>query len=295
MGVFSFDRYLLLMKNVIVISEEKLERIISLVMESLEDYSEEDFYEVFIVTFRQWINEKLGDEAKKFPFSYLLNKYGGEFEDAMGVGAGSMNFDGRYNGYRIRRVARELVQKGKYSLPSMNTEVKFTERYEKAISRFLEQLDIPDYVSINFKEDEPNKIQVWYDVDFLKMISNPEYTQPFNGDRATHQLKKYLSDFAGVDFGNPVYGGVKMSYGGTEYRGVDEWVKSELDKKIKKGMRGIAPNMIHSIKFSINSGKAVLKIVFKGSRYGGRMNIVNQLKDYLQSLGYNPNTLTVEY
>jgi hypothetical protein len=282
------------MKKVIVISEEKLERIISLVMEGLEDYSDEDFYEVFIVTFRQWINEKLGDEAKKFPFSYLLNKYGGEFEQSMGVGQSSTNYDGKYNAYRLKRVARELVGKGIYTLPDMNTEVKFTEKYQKAISRFLEQLEIPDYVSIQFKEDEPNKIQVWYDADFVKMISNPEY-QPFNGDRVTHQLKKYLSDFAGVDFGNPVYGSVRMTYGGTEYRGVDEWVKNELNKKIKKGIREMVPNMIHSMKFEINGGKAVLKIVFKGSRYGGRMAIVNQIRDYLQSLGYNTNTLTVEY
>ena len=59
------------MKKVIKLSEEKLGEIISLIMEQvkLEDYEEEDFIEGFLITFRQWITEKLGDESKKYPLS----------------------------------------------------------------------------------------------------------------------------------------------------------------------------------------------------------------------------------
>ena len=66
------------MKKVIKLSEEKLERIVNLVLEqvNLNDYEEEDFYDAYFSTFRQWIVEKLGEDIKKYPLSYLLRKYG---------------------------------------------------------------------------------------------------------------------------------------------------------------------------------------------------------------------------
>jgi hypothetical protein len=69
------------MKKVIKLSEEKLGKIISQIMEqvNLEDYADEDFIEGFLITFRQWITEKLGDESKKYPLSYLLKKKSANF------------------------------------------------------------------------------------------------------------------------------------------------------------------------------------------------------------------------
>jgi hypothetical protein len=62
------------MKKIVKLSEEKLEKIISTIIEqvqNLDDYAEEDFIEAFLVTFRQWVTEKLGDESKKYPLSYF--------------------------------------------------------------------------------------------------------------------------------------------------------------------------------------------------------------------------------
>ncbi len=105
------------MKKVIKLSEEKLGKIISQIMEqvNLEDYEDEDFIEGFLITFRQWITEKLGDESKKYPLSYLLKKYGSDFEKEMGIHVGygdSSNF----SHYRLLRSGKSLAEKEKYSL-----------------------------------------------------------------------------------------------------------------------------------------------------------------------------------
>ncbi len=68
------------MKKIVKLTEEKLQSIVRLVMEqvNLNDYDEEDFYDAFYSTFKQWINEKLGEDAKKYPFAgdIFPRKYG---------------------------------------------------------------------------------------------------------------------------------------------------------------------------------------------------------------------------
>ena len=294
-GVFYFHGYLLLMKKVIKISEEKLEKVVLLVMEALGDYADEDYIEAFLITFRQWITEKLGDESKKYPLSLLLNKYGSQFEEAFGLGQAMRHYEdsSSYNTYRLKRVARELVNSGKYQLPSMKSDVKFTEKYGKAINHFLEQLDLPDYVTVKLEENTPNEVTLKVDVDFPTMIKQQKY-RTISTSSIEHKLRKYLEDYLGVEFGNPVYGEVSMRTDKPNYVGLDEWVKNVLNKKIKKEIKVLAPNLIHAVRFDVSSGRATLKIVFKDSGWGRRSEAMKKIKDYL-ALDYNPDLLRVEY
>lgn len=280
------------MKRVITLTEQKLEEIVRIVINESR-YAEEDYLEAFLITFRQWITEKLGDESKKYPLSLLLNKYGGEFEHALGIiGGPEYTEDEGYSTYRLKRAARELVDKGKYLLPSLNTNVKFTEKYAKALSHFVDRLELPDYVTIEFIEDTPNVVRLKLTVDFPTMIKQEKYKN-ISPSNIEHKLRKDLETFAGVEFGNPVYGEVDLSYNKLDYKGLDEWVKNVLNKKIKKDLKALAPNVIHRISFSTDYGKAELKIVFKDTAWNRRSETLNKIREYLKSEGYGPEVLKV--
>jgi len=208
------------MKKVIKLSEEKLERIVNLVLEqvNLNDYEEEDFYDAYFSTFRQWIVEKLGEDIN------------------------------------------------------------------------------PDFVSVNFQEDQPNRVRVRFDVDFEKMIKSQE-RYSLSSHTLLDKIKKYLKNFLGVEFGNPAYGEVDMESDKTNYVGLDEWVKNVLNKKIKKEIKALLkPNPIHAIRFEVNNGKATMKIVFSDSAgFGTRGNTMKEIRSYLEKEGYNPRVFEVEY
>jgi hypothetical protein len=286
------------MKKVIKLSEEKLERIVNLVLEqvNLNDYEEEDFYDAYFSTFRQWIVEKLGEDIKKYPLSYLLRKYGNEFEKDMEIGDAS-NYDYQsYSKYRLLRSAKKLVEKGKFVLPTLNQNTKFTEKYKKLLPYFVEQAGLPDFVSVIFQEDQPNRVKVRFDVDFEKMIKSQE-RYVLSSHNLLDKIKRYLKNFLGVEFGNPAYGEVDMESDKTNYVGLDEWVKNVLNKKIKKEIKALLkPNPIHAIRFEVNNGKATMKIVFSDSAgFGTRSNTIREIRSYLEKEGYNPRVFEVEY
>lgn len=286
------------MKKVIKLSEEKLEKIISIIIEqvqNLDDYAEEDFIEAFLVTFRQWITEKLGDESKKYPLSYLLRKYGNEFEKSMGFSTG---YDRQYSGldkFRMVAAAKNIVKTGKFYFPSLIPSTKFTDRYKKLLSHFFSKINMPDYVSLDIQENEPNKVHLKFSADFQKMIMDQNPIISINPDRILSELKDFLKNYGGVEFGNPVYGEVQMRTSNLEYVGLDEWVKKVLNKKLKKEIKALPHgNWIHSIRFEPYAGTADMKIIFKDDfRYNLRSKVLSDIKEYLTSQGYNPEVLKV--
>lgn len=285
------------MKKTIKLSEEKLEKIISTIIEqvqNLDDYGEEDFVEAFLITFREWITEKLGDESKKYPLSYFLRKYGREFEESMGT---SVGYGRQYTGldrYRIISVAKNIIKKGKYHLPIVTTETKFTDRYKKMLSHFFEKNKIPEYSSLDIIENEPNKVFLEFKVDFPKMITSETTSSTIKPDSILYDLKKFLQDYGGAEFGNPIYGQVDMRSSPIEYLKLDDWVKNVLNKKLKKEIKTLpGGNSIHAIRFEPTSNGASMKINFKDSFTGSRSKVVLSVKEYLASQGYNTEVLKV--
>ena len=285
------------MKKTVKLSEEKLEKIVSTIIEqvqNLDDYGEEDFVEAFLITFREWITEKLGDESKKYPLSYFLRKYGNEFEESMGI---SVGYGREYTGldkYRIISVAKNMINKGKYHLPSITTETKFTDKYKKMLSHFFEKNKIPEYSSLDIIENEPNKVLLKFKVDFPKMITSETTNSLIKPDSILYELKKFLKDYGGAEFGNPIYGQVDMKSSKIEYLKLDDWVKNVLNKKLKKEIKTLpGGNSIHAIRFEPYSDGATMKLNFKDSFSGSRSKMVSSVKEYLASQGYNTEVLKV--
>jgi hypothetical protein len=294
------------MSRKIVITEEKICEIIHLVLEQsvdLTNYEDEDFFDAYFILFRQWLSKKLGEDVKKYPTSFLLKKYGRKFEKEIGIDNPDTlddependNLQYHFNRYQIRTLIKSLVDKGKYSLPRIDIEKKFTEKFAKALPSMVERLELPDYVSVEFKEEQPNEVLVKFNIDFPKMVKSTDSLgrSYLNANGLLTKLKSYLHNFLGVDFGNPLYGEVEMETSDINYVGLDEWTKNVLNKKIKKDIKNLpeGPN-IQRVNFEVRSGSATMKFVTKSWR--NREELRAQIKDYLKRNGYNEKTLQIE-
>lgn len=286
------------MKKTLTLTENELVGVIMRIAEqvNLDDYSKEDFFDVFFQVFRSWIIEKLGEDVKKYPMSWLLKKYGQQFAEDKGlVHRGRREeFDSSY--YSLEHYGRELVKMSHYELPQLYKDEKFTEKYKKVIPHFVSMLELPPFITVNFIENEPNRVIVKYDTNFDEWMKYPEHKR-IDEYNTTQKLKKLFVNFGGVEFGNPAYGEVSMDYESVKDFNVDKWVKNELNKVIKKAIRGIEnANQLHSIRFKASNNGGRIELVFKDNyRFGyqEKIEFTKKAREVVESLGYGPN-LTVD-
>jgi hypothetical protein len=282
------------MKKTLTLSENEFIGVIKRIAEqvNLNDYSQEDFFDVFFQVFRSWIGEKLGDEYKKYPMSLLLKKYGQEFAEDKGlVHRGHRDqFDSSY--YSLEHYGKELVKKSFYTLPQLYQQQSFTEKYKKVIPHFVEMLELPSFINLTFEEREPNRVTVKFNTNFEEWMKYPERKSIDEYNTLT-KLKKIFTDFGGVDFGNPAHGEVQMDYSSSKDFSTDEWVKKELNKVIKKAIRGLGGSEnLHSIRFKPSNRGGRIELVFKDRyRFGykEKRDFVSQAQEVVSNLGYGPN------
>lgn len=280
------------MKKKITLTESELIGVVKRIAEqvNLNDYSAEDFYDVFFQVFRQWVSEKLGEDAKKYPMSLLLKKYGPEFAEKKGlVNRGNRSeFDSSH--YSLEHYGKELVRKSHYSLPSLYAQEKFTDKYKKVIPHFVQMLELRPFISLEFIENEPNRVWIKFNIDFDAWMKYPERIS-INEYSITDKLKKIFENFGGVEFGNAAHGEVELNYKSVKDFGADEWVKKVLNKQIKKEIKSL-PNgsQIHSIRFKPSNNGANIQLIFK-DRYGwsSANEVTKSAEELVKNLGYGPN------
>ena len=71
-------------------------------------------------------------------------------------------------------IGKNLVKQGNHKMPSLRSQEKFTERFKKPLEFFLNELNIPDYIKLNFFEDNPYNVRVEVIVDWLGLIKSKE-------------------------------------------------------------------------------------------------------------------------
>ena len=271
-------------------------KFVSMIVEqvNLDGYTDEDFVEVFVNLFRPWVKSKHGDEVGKYPMSYLIKKHIEEFGldnkiELQRFYAGDLK--------KIIHVGREIVRNGDYQLPSLNTDTKFTERFKKPLLFLVDNLKLPDFINLKFDEETPNKVRGEVIVDFPKLIKSSN--SPISAYRISQKLQKSFEDYLGVEFGSPVHGKLDFYLNTTPtYVGLDEWIKKEFNKNIKKQIKELplAERNISSLKFILNTNhiKGWIKIGWKrDSRYGEHHKIIEEVRNILKSMGYNPEILEV--
>ena len=282
------------MKKVLSLTESELIKVINRIVESYSDdvYNDEDYVEVFLKYFRPWVKKNHGDEVGEYPLSYLVKKYIGEFALDNGINPDNNIFSYKNNLANAANVGKNLVKQGKHKLPSLRSQEKFTEKYKKPLEFFISELNLPDYIKFDLIEENPYNILVVFDVNWEGLIKY-QGTEKIKPDAIVKELTQRISDFLGIEIGNPTYGQLSLKLK-KDYVGIDEWIKKTLNKEIKKKFREL-PNsrILHAVKFETKSYElgGELKLSFKS--WNGRNDFIKNAKELLQSMGYNTNILNV--
>jgi hypothetical protein len=285
------------MKKTIRITESNIKNLINTILESynLNDYDDEDFIEVFLQYFRPWVKEKHGDEIGQYPISLLVKKYSKEFAIDKGIFNEDELMSSR-NMTNIISIGKKLIENGKHELPNIKKEGLFTEKYKKILDHFIENLKLPDYISINFKEESPYKVNCSINVDWVKMIHDKNGESLGISD-IKDTLISYMENYLGIEFGSPSHGHLDFNFDNTfTYDGVEDWVKNTLNTEIKKKIRSLPMSgILHSIRFETNrfylGGSIVL--IFKSetnlssTSLAGKKEFVLSVHNLLDELGYN--------
>jgi len=283
--------------NKITLNKSEMIKFVSMIVEqvNLEGYNDEDFVEVFVNLFRPWVKSKHGDEVGKYPMSYLIKKYVEEF-----ASDNKIQLQSYYGGGELKRIVnigRDIVRKGDHQLPSLNTNTKFTERFKKPLLFLVDNLKLPDFINLQFDEETPNRVRGEVVVDFPKMIKSSN--SPMSAYRISQKLQKSFEDYLGVEFGSTVHGKLDFYLNTTPiYVGLDEWIKKELNKNIKKQIKELplAERNISSLKFILNTNhiKGEIKIGWKrDSRWTEHNKVKEEVRNILKSMGYNLEILEV--
>jgi hypothetical protein len=281
----------------ITLNQTEMTNFVSMIVEqvNLSGYEDEDFVEVFLNLFRPWVKSNHGDEVSKYPMSYLVKKYFQEFTT-------DYNIDSDRYGTTIKKIisaGRDIVRYGKYELPSLNSNTKFTERFKKHLDYFISNFDVPDYVKFEITEDSPNDVDIMSVVDFQKLIKS-DNTNVFSTSSFSKKLQKYLENYLGVEFGSPVHGKLDLyAPSSPKYVGVDEWIKNEFNKNIKKQIKQLplADRNISSLKFILRTSSRVgaeIKIGWKrDSRWSEHHEVKKSVRELLSNMGYNTEILEI--
>lgn len=279
------------MKKAIRLTESELKNLIPILLErfNINDYSDEDFVEVFVKYFRNWVKKKHGDEIGGYPMSYLFKKYDKEFFTDIGFDE-SRHYYGS-GAAKFVKIGRDIILKQLETLPSLEPNKKFTEKYEKQLDYLIKYLDIPDYVKLNIEEVRPNNVNVEFEIDFPSMlISDDDFTtlSSFNN------LKKYLEDFMGIEYGSPSHGLLKLDYH-VRTIGGEEFVKKIFTKQIKPELKKLpSSGAIHSMKITADSNKFTITLIYRQSSYYSTRNLIKkEIKDYFVANGFSPKKIVV--
>ena len=287
------------MKKKLTLTESELIKVINRIVESFDDekYDDEDYIEVFLQYFRPWVKKNHGDEIGEYPLSYLVKKYISDFCMDNGIGPEDTLVSYRNNLTNSSNVGRKLVELGKHKLPTLRSNEKFTVRYKKPLAFFIEQMDLPDFIKIVITEDSPFKVYVKLEIDWERFIKS-DGNKKYKIEEISRELTDKIKSFLGLELGNPTHGQLSFSFNSVEYSGLDEWVKNDLNKVIKKKIKELpdAKRVIHAIKFIPESQTlgGYIAFSYKDVSWSAKTPLKKNIKELLKSMGYNTNYLRVE-
>lgn len=274
-----------------LLREDQVEYVRKSLNEMSGGYTDEDYVEVFIKHFRNWIRETHGDEVSKYPMSYLVKKYTNDFIKEY------LKTDDTYYGSslgKISKLGQKIIKLKLDSLPSLKPSIKFSEKYKIPLERAIKIIGIPEYISVNLIEEEPYVLDFKFIVDFAKMLKDNSNNRPYNIRKYYHSIEKILREFMGVEFGEPVHGELRANYY-TQYVGEEEWTKM-FNKEIKKQIKALPGGQnIRAIKLSkVYDGQLEIKLMMNRYSSSG-YEMKNKVMKFLEDLGYNIENFRVDY
>ena len=266
-------------------------RIIVEQEEELDDYDDEDFAEVFFEYFRPWVKSKHGEDVGRYPMSYLLKKYFIEFCKEYGL---EYDDDDEYWSYRqLINTGKEIVIRKQHKLPTLRPSSKFTEKYSKQLNYIIKSLNLPDWLKINFIEEQIYDLEVNFIIDYDMFLKSSDDTTVSN---YFDEFQKFLTDFMGVEVGNPSHGGLKLR-DNIELTNNEAFTNPKSVKLLKSKIKSL-PNAdrIRSIKIDVNQNRVSIQLNFdRGWRYDYtvRNDIRDEIYKMLEQEGYKRDKVRV--
>lgn len=295
------------MKRKLVLTESELVNLAMRIAEQVnfDLYDDEDFLDAFFQMFRMWIKRFKGEKNLDYPMSYLLKKYSKDFvqhtlgDEGLkklvrweeGDDLDELWEDNVISKYDVITFVQMAIEKNKYNLPKLFQQEKFTEKYKSIIDNFLkEDLELPNYVKVTIDEPNPHYFSVKVEVDTEKWVKDPNQVTISSGV-IEKRIKGFFQDFLGLEFGYIKHGQSEIHTSPTEFLGLDEWVKNDLNKKLKKDLKTTdGSRLVKSLKLEKSTrGLHLTPTFFSDARWNSRQEVVDKYNQKLKEMGYGPN------
>jgi hypothetical protein len=114
------------------------------------------------------------------------------------------------------------------------------------------------------------------------------------------EFVKFIENYLGFERGSTAHGKLNINMGTPRFVGQEEWINKFFNKTFKKEIKKLpyTQSYLHSVKLEIQAYHGVyskILLTFKRSAsWTAENRISEEIKGYLQGLGYNTNNLRVE-
>lgn len=262
--------------------------------QDIRNLTSEDIQDYWSQFVRFYANATGYNFGPKVPISFLTKKFGNEI-----IKRYELNVDS-VSQYSIKRIVPELIQKGAIEIETTRPLEKFTEKFEKVISKFLSQIDFNQNFKIKFVEQTP------YDVGFLIEIDIEDWLKSSQDDKQNasqiyKNLRQFFYKFLGTEYGNPIHGELNFNNQGISILNVDEWLKKVFNKQIKSQIKNSEfASMVQRITTDLSDYHLKLKIITPLSvKYNSRLynhnGLISFIKNIFSEMGYNSESVSISF
>jgi len=250
----------------------------------------EDYWYQFL---RFYAKETGKNLSSKIPISYLDKVLKNEIVEKYELEVT------RYTSMSPSSLATRLINIGAIEFETFRPEEKFTEKYEKALSKIIPKININPKYNVRLSEEQPNEIRldIGIDIEDWLKLSTKDKIEANNFDA---KLRTNILKLLGVEFGSPAHGKLQINHYGTNIKGIDEWITKVMNKKIKKEIK--SSDFGKSIqRMSIKVDRDKLSISIVQPRWGGfgygerRTNFEKFVEDLFEKYGYNKESVDLRF
>jgi len=272
---------------------KNINKFVSMIMEEvrIQDYTNEDFVDVFIMVFKTWVKENYGEEEVKYPFSYIKKKHQAEFLKFLDI---EKPYSYNSDFVLMANIGRKIVEKALHSYKEVpkSDESWFDKPINQKLWKSLEkELNLPSYMRIEVVEESPRNLAVGITVDFVDFIKSTEKNPYKTGHMLTEKMRKFLSKYGGVKFGNPLHGELRLNEKYYNYDGFDEWLKTGFNKEIKSAVKKELKDssVYRGLKYQTKYGEPNITILWSSRLWGDKGNDTDKVRKIIRDMGYSYN------
>ena len=249
-----------------------------------------DYWNQFL---RFYANETGKNLSPKIPISYLEKTLKDEIIKKYELESSPYSTN-------VTSLVRQLIKKGAIEFESLRPDEKFTEKYEKAVSRILDKLksELNPAYKVDLIENEPYVVRLFLNIDiedWLKLSEAEKQYASRMGSVFGNTLKKLL----GIEFGPTIHGKLNYYSNNPAIDNFDTWMKNVMNKKIKKQIKESEfGKYVQRMKVGFSSDKLRIDIIpnrqyrYTAQNSGGLRDFIPEL---FEKMGYNPDSVEVRF